>query len=287
MDSENVEEPFTAKTEKLVFGRQRRTDEPFGAYRRIALAQTTNPEIARICQDGGVVTTLFSFALEKNLIDAALVTGTNPQQPFYPIPRIATNSQEILGAAGSKYVCSLSPLTLASDAKKQGKTRVAFVGTPCQVQALRRLQMVDPEKYGFVEFSVGLMCSGCFNYELISEFVQEKLGINPHSIVKMNIKQKLLITTESGVTTIPLSEAKQYKRRSCEVCRDFSSELADISVGGLGLDGWTFTVVRSEKGKELFWNAEKAGLLRTKSVEAEDISLKLLVKLSQKKGKNL
>ena len=80
----------------------------------------------------------------------------------------------------------------------------------------------------------------------------------------MNIKGKMLVTTPAGTTAIPLADIKQYVRRSCSVCEDFSSELADVSVGGLGLDGWTFTIIRTEKGEELFTNAEKTGYLESK-----------------------
>jgi coenzyme F420-reducing hydrogenase beta subunit len=62
--------------------------------------------------------------------------------------------------------------------------------------------------------------------------------------------------------------------------------LADISVGGLGLDGWTFTIVRTEKGEELLSNAEKVGLIETRNVDEEPNSLNLLQKLSKKKRQN-
>jgi len=113
--------------------------------------------------------------------------------------------------------------------------------------------------------------------------VRAKLGIELGSIRKMNIKGKMLITTDAGVTAIPLAEIKQYARKSCSVCDDFSSELADISVGGLGLDGWTFTIIRTEKGEELFSNAEKAGFLNIKPIEKDSNAFNLLNKLSKKK----
>src|SRR3989304_7474253 len=110
-----------------------------------------------------------------------------------------------------------------------------------------------------------------------------KLGINPADIKKINIKGKMLVTTPSGTTAIPLAEIKQYARKSCSVCEDFSSELADISVGGLGLDGWTFTIIRTEKGEELFAKAEKAGYVTTKPLEEGSFAMSLLTKLSKKK----
>lgn len=100
---------------------------------------------------------------------------------------------------------------------------------------------------------------------------------------KMNIKGKMLVGLETGVKAVPLVEVKQYARGSCSFCWDFSSELADISVGGLGLDGWTFVVIRTKEGEEIFEEAEKALVLKTRSVEKEEAALSLLFKLSNRK----
>jgi coenzyme F420 hydrogenase subunit beta len=69
-------------------------------------------------------------------------------------------------------------------------------------------------------------------------------------------------------------------------CTDFSAELADISTGGLGLGGWTLTIIRTETGRELFEAAVKAGLIKTRPADEEKRALSLLVKLSKKKRKN-
>ena len=273
-----------AKVENFVFGRERKPEEEFGIHRRIAIAQTTDENISKVRQDGGVATALLLFALKNGLIDSAIVAGTHKEKPFYPAPMLATTAEEIITAAGTKYSCSSNLLAL-TEMLKQKKANVAFVGTPCQIHAVRRMQMAGLKRLtGPLKFLVGLMCSECFTYEgLMENHIHGKLGINLNDIRKINIKGKMLVTTDSGVTAIPLAEVKQYARQSCSVCDDFSSELADISVGGLGLDGWTFTIIRTEKGEELFSSAEKAGYLRTKSLDEGSFSLNLLTKLSRRK----
>ncbi|HLC00711.1 MAG TPA: Coenzyme F420 hydrogenase/dehydrogenase, beta subunit C-terminal domain [Candidatus Bathyarchaeia archaeon] len=273
-----------AKAEKFVFGRERKPDEEFGVYRRITIAQTTDDRVTKVKQDGGVATALLLFALEQGLIDSALVAGADPETPFYPVHKLATTSQELMEAAGTKYTCSPNILAL-TEVLRQKKTSAAFVGTPCQIHAVRNMQMAGLKRLtGPLKVMIGLMCSECFGYEgLMEEHIQGKLGIKLGDIKKMNIKGKMLVTTDSGVTAIPLADIKQYVRKSCGVCDDFSSELADISVGGLGLDGWTFTIIRSEKGEELFSSAEKAGFIRTKPLEEGAFSLSLLSKLTKKK----
>ena len=275
---------YMAEAEKTVFGRERKPEEEFGVYRRIVIAQAKPDAIQKVRQDGGVATALLASAMQSGMIDGAIVSGVAQDKPFYPVPMLATTPEKIIEAAGTKYTCSSSLLALP-EIIKQKKTKVAFVGTPCQIHAVRKMQMSGVKKYtGQIKFLVGLMCSECFDYEgLMETHIRGKLGINPADIKKINIKGKMLVTTPSGTTAIPLAEIKQYARKSCSVCEDFSSELADISVGGLGLDGWTFTIIRTEKGEELFANAEKAGFLDTKALEEGAFSHGLLLKLSKKK----
>ena len=273
-----------AKVENFVFGRERKLEEEFGIHRRIAIAQTTDDRISKVRQDGGVATALLLFALKNGFIDGAIVAGTDKEKPFYPAPMLATTAEEIIEAAGTKYSCSSNILAL-TDMLKQKKANVAFVGTPCQIHAIRRMQMAGLKRHtGPLKFLIGLMCSECFTYEgLMENHIQGKLDLNLGDIRKINIKGKMLVTTDSGVTTIPLAEIKQYAQKSCSFCDDFSSELADVSVGGLGLEGWTFTIIRTEKGEELFSSAEKAGILRTKAIDEATYAFKLLAKLSRRK----
>jgi len=273
-----------SKAENIVFGRERKNEEEFGVHRRLVIAQAKDDKIMKVCQDGGVATALLLFALENGLIDGAIVAGISREKPFYPIPRLATTPEEILECAGTKYSYSPNILALA-EGVKQKKTSMAFVGTPCQIRALRKMQMFGLKKYTTpLKFLIGLMCSECFTYEgLMEKHIREALGINLSDIRKMNIKGKMLVTTKAEVKTIPLAEIRQYARKSCVFCNDFSSELADVSLGGLGLENWTFAVIRTNQGEELFERAEKTGVIKTRFVEKDEPALNLLVKLSSKK----
>lgn len=275
-----------SKAENFVFGRERKITEDFGIYRRLVVAKAKRGEVLKVCQDGGVATALLLFALEDGLIDSAIVSGISQEKPFCPVPKLALTPEEILECAGTRYSYSPNILALA-EGLEQKRVNMAFVGTPCQIRAIRKMQMFGLKKYiAPVRFLIGLMCSESFTYEgLMTKHLQEALGINLKSIKKINIKGKMLVNTDSGVETISLAEVKQFARKSCGFCDDFSSELADISTGGLGLDGWTFTIIRTEKGEELFSGAEKAGFLDVKAVDKDAYALNLLTRLSKKKRK--
>lgn len=275
------------KAEKFVFGRERKTEEESGVYRRITLARANDDKVLKVCQDGGAATALLLFALENGLIDGAVVAGKTREKPFHPTPKLATTAQEILECAGTKYSCSPNVLAL-TEAVKQKKRNIAFVGTPCQIHAIRKMQMAGLKKWTApIKLLIGLMCSECFTYEgLMEKYIHEKLGVNLNCVRKMNIKGKMFVSMDTEVKAIPLVEIKQYAQKSCSFCGDFSSELADISVGGLGLDGWTLVVIRTKKGEEIFKKAEKALVLKTRPVEKEEAALNLLLKLSMKKRKS-
>jgi coenzyme F420 hydrogenase subunit beta len=276
----------SSNLERLVFGRERRKDEAFGIYRRTTAAQATDEKIRRSAQDGGVVTALLIHAFNTGNISVAVVSCVDPIKPLYPVPKVASSPGEILACAGTRYSYSRNVLALAPIAEKS--IDLAFVGTPCQINAVRKMQTAGTKKYDSVKLLIGLMCSECFDYEtLVEKHLHRELGLDLKDIIKINIKGKMIITMKDGtVHTLPLSEAKEYARKSCNSCRDFSSELADISVGGLGLEGWSFAVVRSERGEQLFSNAEKAKIIQTRNTDAEKKALNLLYKLSSKKVRN-
>ena len=47
---------------------------PIGGYRTITSARATDPEIRRVATDGGVVTALLAYLLDRHLADGALVS---------------------------------------------------------------------------------------------------------------------------------------------------------------------------------------------------------------------
>jgi coenzyme F420 hydrogenase subunit beta len=256
----------------------------FGVYRRLTIAQTTNQLIRKTAQDGGAVTALLVYSLESKIIDGAIVSAVSREKPFFPVPKLATTPQEVLESAGTRYTYSPNVQAL-SEATKQNRKAVAFVGTPCQIRAVRKMQQTNLRLAQSIKLLVGLMCSKAFSYEgLMIDHIQNKLGINLHSIKKIDIKGKAMtITADAKETTIPLASIEKYTRKACKLCNDFSSELADISAGSLGLNDWTLMVIRTSIGEQIFTQAEKAQAFTTRSIREDEPAFKLLQRLSKTK----
>ena len=249
----------------------------YGWYKDFFVARATDSDVHRRGQDGGVVTALLLWALEKDIIDGAVVTMADPDTPCLPMPAVATTREEIIASAGSWY--TYSPNLLAyEDAIDRGLERLAFVGVPCQITPLAKMRIQKPPRPEWdakkdrpdkswprqndylhratdrTVFTIGLYCSETFSYEgLMIERIQNQMGIPLETVDNFNVKSKVLVRTQDGVVhDIPLPEAQEYARPECHSCRDFSAQWSDISFGGVGTRDWTICQPRTQQGLDLF-----------------------------------
>ncbi len=279
-----------AAMEQKLFGRVRKPEEPLGIYRLAYSARATNPEILKVAQDGGVVTALLAYALDNGVIDAAVVSGVDPEQPWKPVPRVVLRSSDLLATAGTKYTPCPNLIGLASAVVEYGLERVGFVGTPCQVRAIRKMQ--DPahgclKLSDKVVFTIGLFCMESFGYEkLVKEFVWDKHGVDPSSVTKFAItKGKFIVWVgEEEKINVPIKELDPYVRDCCRVCNDFGADFADISVGSVGSpDGWSTVLVRTEVGEKLFAGAVENRYVEYQPLDQVKPGIQAAEKLAQRK----
>lgn len=272
--------------DEFVSGRKRRGDEAWGTYKSLCVARSLNNEILERAQDGGVATSLLSTAMELGVIDGAIVSSINRGIPWLPMPQIASNRDEIVNSAGTRYSYSPNILVL-KQAIENGLKKIAFIGTPCQILAIRRMQKANLKKLTRpLVFTIGLFCSESFSYHgLMVEKIRGDLGIDLRNITKINIKGGLRVFLKEGeMVKIPLKEAKEYAQSMCKHCHDFSAELADISLGGVGLDKWSLVIIRTNEGEEVFEKAVRDNAIEVGDIEEFPRSLRLLKRLSTAKA---
>ena len=137
--------------ESKLFGRARNANEALGIYKKVVSAQAHRPS-AR-AQDGGVVTALLEQALQSGMIDCAIVTDRDEE--WRTVARVVTTADEIRSAAGTKYTISNSVLAVKA-ALEKGYKKIGFVGTPCQIQGLRKVMLLD-EPYQFGQDKIALL----------------------------------------------------------------------------------------------------------------------------------
>lgn len=218
-------------------------------------------------QDGGVVTALLMYAMDNGLIDAAIVTQKSEEEPWKPVAKIVTSSEELLKSSGSVYSHSQTVEALV-EAIDKGYRSIAFVGTPCNIDAVAKMQ-TQPFRllHLFMKakiLKVGLFCMDSFAYEGLKEFFEEEQGIPLSSITKMGIAAgKFNIIYDGDKTDAwPVKDLDKHRSTSCHYCRDLTSEKADISVGSVGSpEGYSTILVRTGVANELLEDAMENGYL--------------------------
>jgi coenzyme F420 hydrogenase subunit beta len=209
-------------------------------------------------QDGGLVSALLIGLLEAGAIDGALVARESRTEPWKGEPYLARTPEEVVACAGSFYnqTMALAALDLKGH-DLPPRPRIAVVGTPCEVEAIRAMQ-ARPWSWGAqrvdaVLLTIALLCTKSFNYEkLMVGEIQRQRGIPLEKVGKVDvIHGKLLVEDLDGNTLVsePVRDFHGAALKGCDECADFLGRAADISVGSVGSeDGWSSVLVRTEVG---------------------------------------
>jgi coenzyme F420 hydrogenase subunit beta len=268
----------------FLFGRERTEDEVSGIAKDFLLVRATDPEVHVAGQDGGLVSALLIWALEHDVIDAALVSALEGDgSSWKALPAVARNRADVLATAGSRYTYSANPLAYA-EAIEGGAERIALVGMGCQASAP---PVMAARKAGKVArrfvLTIGLLCSKTFDDAIFPELFEARYGLARAEIVKMNIKGVFQVWMRDGsYHEIPLKEAHAFTREGCTQCPDFAAEHADISTGGIGaFNDWTLTIVRTERGAALLDDMVAAGAVELRPIDEDPGAVALLQKLSR------
>jgi len=247
--------------------------------------RTLLENVAKVAQDGGVVTTLLIQALKEGMIEAAVVCRFS-NEPLRPEPMVALPEQDLISSAGSKYVSCPSLSMLRQIVDKYGS--VAVVGVPCQVRAIQFMRKRAPRYAKSIKLVIGLFCTESYPYTKFCEMLKDKMSVDPSSVIRSEIKHgKFSVKLRNGeVHGIKIKETKEYARRSCHFCGDFAAESADLSVGSIGSEeGWSTIIVRSQEAKDLLDKAVASGLLEVK--ELSEGSKSFVLKFISLKKKRL
>ena len=267
-----------------LFARMREIDEIHGIAEQNLLVRASDDHVHELGQDGGLVSAMLIWLLDESYIDGALVSYLEGDGSSWRAkPGVATNREEVLAAAGSRYTYSANWLAL-DEAVERGLENLALVGMGCQTSAA---PVMWSRKIGKVakpiKFNIGLLCSKTFDDRIFDELFDAKYGIARHTIKKMNIKGVFqLWTHDGGYHEVPLKECHAWTREGCNHCPDFAAEHADISTGGIGkFNDFTLTVVRTELGREVMARMAKAGIIEVKPAEEDPAAITLMDRLSR------
>jgi coenzyme F420 hydrogenase subunit beta len=249
--------PKYPELETQVHGRPRDLSRPdelhFGPFTKMLRAGLKNPSTG--AQWTGITTRIGERLLETGAVDAILTMTEDSNDRWKPLPIIIDKAADMAKCRGMRM--GYAPLlSLLEPAIAKGYKRMAVIGIPCQVYALRALEKeLGLEKL----YVIGTPCSDNTTTEnfhhflsLISSEPEEinylEFRADYHVEVRFkNGKKKEIPFLQLPLSTLP----NDFFPLTCRTCVDYTNVLSDITVGYMGGQGEQWLIVRNDRGEEL------------------------------------
>lgn len=240
--------------EARVHGRARDAARPdelhFGPHLALYRARLAAPRPG--AQWTGIATRLGERLLETGAATAVLTVAPDAEDRWRPVPVMVTRAEDMAACRGMRM--GYAPvLALLEHAIAAGHRRLAVIGIPCQVYALRALE----ESLGLEALHViGTPCSDNTTTENFHRFLA-LLDADPASIAYLEFRADYHVEIrhdDGRVRTIPFLQLPisqlpaDFFPLTCRSCVDYVNVLADITVGYMGGQGQQWLIARNARG---------------------------------------
>ena len=257
--------PDYPRLEAAVHGRVRNVAKPdelfFGPHNRMLRARMAAPALG--AQWTGITTALAARLLETGAVDAVLTMAPDADDKWRPKPVIVTRAEGMAECRGMRM--GYAPLlALLEPALAMGYKRLAVIGIPCQVYALRAIEEELKRDLGLEQlYVIGTPCSDNTTTERFHEFLAllgEDLGEDPDDVTYLEFRADCHVelrykdgrTKAIPFLQLPLSKLPaDFFPLTCRTCVDYTNVLSDITVGYMGGEGQQWLLVRNARGEEL------------------------------------
>jgi coenzyme F420 hydrogenase subunit beta len=243
--------------ETLVHGRARDPQRPdelfFGPFRRMLRASLRQKLDG--AQWTGIASRIGEVLLETGAVDAVLTMAPATDDRWKPVPVLVTSAAGMAQCRGMRM--GYAPLlALLEPARARGFKRLAVIGIPCQIYALRALEA----SLGFERlYVVGTPCSDNTTTDNFHRFL-DLLADDPDSIIYLEFRADYHVelrfrdgrVKEIPFLQLPISKLPpDFFPITCRTCVDYTNVLADITVGYMAGEGEQWLLVRNDRGEEL------------------------------------
>ena len=249
--------PKYPELETQIHGRARDLSRPdelhFGPFIKMLRAGLKNPSTG--AQWTGITTRIGERLLETGAVDAILTMTEDPHDRWKPLPIIIDKASDMAKCRGMRM--GYAPLlSLLEPAIAKGYKKMAVIGIPCQVYALRALEKeLGLEKL----YVIGTPCSDNTTTENFHHFLS-LVSSEPDEIIYLEFRADYHVEVrfkngnkkEIPFLQLPLSTLpNDFFPLTCRTCVDYTNVLSDITVGYMGGQGEQWLIVRNERGEEL------------------------------------
>jgi len=230
----------------------------------------------------GLVNWLCSKLLSLKLIDSVVHVkeDTSNDKTMYSYQE-SKSLEDLQTGAKSKYY----PIELSEVVRKlqnEPDKKVAVVGLPCFIKALRALEEHNIELRSQIKFHIGIVC-GHLKSKNYAEFLGWQAGISPEKLRLLDFRTKIdgRPASRYGFTAVPKDGTDDtwvmkpmsdvvggnwghgvFKLNACEYCDDVMAEAADIVFG----DAWLPEFVSDSNGTNVI---NSRSIFLTKLLEEE------------------
>ncbi|MBS7630251.1 Coenzyme F420 hydrogenase/dehydrogenase, beta subunit C-terminal domain [Candidatus Bathyarchaeota archaeon] len=280
---------FNGLNEKI-FGK-RPEDNSLGNYLSTYVGESCDINVRFNSSSGGLASHILIYALEKQIIDGAIVTRMNREKPLETETFIARTSGEILEASKSKYCPVTSNKVLKHILREDG--RFAIIGLPCHIHGIRKAENIYKPLQNKIVLHIGLMCSHEVNFRG-TEFLIGKMHINKKDVKQIAYRGNgwpggMSVTLrDNSLVKIPLFGSWHsywpvfssffFTPIRCFMCPDQTAELADISLGDAWLPelmndktGKSIIVSRTEKAEQILSQMKNENLINIRRIPPEKV----------------
>jgi len=248
---------------------------------------------------GGMASALSLYCIEKGDMQGVVHVGRNSEEPYRNVTVFSRTRSQIVSTTGSRY-SPASPCDSLTLIENAGGPCV-FIGKPCDVEGLRKAQLLRPALEKNVGVAIGIFCAGTPSTEGTRDLLAEH-DIDLQDVEEIRYRGKgwpgwfsvRLKGRSDWKGLASYAEAwgflQKYRPFRCYLCPDSTSEFADISCGDpwyrpidKGDPGRSLVLVRTERGRRIIAGAMEAGYVQLTAAKP-DVLISSQSELLRKRG---
>lgn len=263
----------------------------WGPIKSCSAGWSTDDALRHKASSGGGISALAGHLLRSGMVDAVLHIGVSNSDPLANEYRISTTPEQVAANAGSRYAPA-APLLGLKEALAQ-HVKIAVIGKPCDIVAVRKLAEVDPRVKQGVAYCLSFMCAGVPSIKG-THAVIKALNAKVEEVVEFRYRGNgwpglATARTQDGRTSSMTYDdswgkiLNKHLQFRCKVCFDGTGEFADITCADAWhgdakgypsfaeRDGRSLIITRTEHGKRVLDDALRAGSAEEEALPIGDL----------------
>ena len=254
------------------------------------LAHANDDDVRNDAASGGFVTSIILHLLNSKQIDGAVVTRCEGDNPLVAESFIATDRASVLSARGSKYA-PVSNCTMAQRILNR-PGRYVFVGSPCMLEGLAKLQRIHPALNDRIALRIGFVCSGMASRLSTRNYIEQHGKVEiarvrriayrgggwPGRFRVYDERNTLVMDRPLIGGSLTYVVGRDHYIR-CNNCLDHWAHFADLVASDPWYDemvttekqGWSAIMVRTEKGQKAVESLRRSGTVTEKPISVSDM----------------